>query len=191
MTPLPIVALALALAADAGAPAPAGPRTFTVAEGSTVTYLLVHKLHSVEGSSKAVEGKVRWLPDGTVQVMVRARVDAFDSGNSNRDAHMKEVTEAHRLPFVLFKGAAEGIRVEAYPADVVIPLLGVLEFHGVTRELSVTARVHFASPGRAEVRADFPVSLTDHGVERPSLLFVKVDDRIEIGARLTLTLDGT
>jgi polyisoprenoid-binding protein YceI len=188
MTPLPLaLAIALALAPDSGVPA--GPRTFTVSDGSTVTYLLVHKFHAIEGSSKAVEGKARWLPDGTVQVMVRARVDSFDSGNSNRDAHMKEVTEAHRLPFVLFKAVAEGIRVERFPSDFEIPLRGVLEFHGVTREIAVTARVHLASPERAAVEATFPVSLTAHGVERPSLLFVKVDDRIEIGARLALTLE--
>ena len=191
MAPLPLAfALALAVAADAGAPAPAAPRTFTVADGSILTYRLVHKLHAVEGISRSVEGKVRWLQDGTVQVMIRARVDSFDSGNSNRDAHMKEVTEAQRLPFVSVKAVAEGLRVERFPAELEVPLRGVLVFHGVTRELAIAAHVRFPSPERAEVEASFPVSLTAHGVERPSLLFVKVDDRLELGARLTLTLDG-
>jgi hypothetical protein len=96
------------------------------------------------------------------------------------------VTEAARLPYVQLKAVADGVRVERYPAELEVPLRGVLEFHGVTREVGVTARVHLASPGRAAVEATFPVSLTGHAVERPSLLFVKVDDRIEITASLSL-----
>jgi hypothetical protein len=80
--------------------------------------------------------------------------------------------------------------VERYPADVSLPLRGVLEFHGVAREVAVTATVHFSAPDHAEVVASFPVSLTDYRVERPSLLFMKVDDRIDITARLTLAAEN-
>jgi hypothetical protein len=175
----------------AGAPvAPADPApaatTWVVADGSTVAYRLIHKFHSVEGTARAIEGKARLAPDGTLQVAVRARVAAFDSGNSNRDAHMLEVTEAERFPFVTVKGVATGIHVDSHPAEVEVPLRGALELHGVSRDLDVTARVRFADPARVEVEANFPVSLTAHGVERPSLLFVKVEDRIEIVARLVL-----
>lgn len=166
------------------------PRTFAVAPGSTLAYHLKHPFHGVDGVSRAAEGKARMLPDGTVQVMVRARVDSFDSGNSNRDAHMKEVTEAARLPWVVLKAVAEGLSAERYPVDRDLPLRGALEFHGVTRELALTAHLHLPSPDRAEVTAEFPVSLTEHGVERPSLLFVKVDDRIELRARIALALEG-
>lgn len=186
---LPTVLLAAAAAAAAAA-APAPPadaaRIWAVAPGSTITYRLVHKFHAVEGVSRSVEGRARLGADGALQAAVRARVDSFDSGNSNRDVHMMEVTEAARLPFVVLKAVAAGIRAEPSPDGVDVPLRAALEFHGVTRELSVTARVRFTSPDRAEVRATFPVSLTEHGVERPALLFVKVDDRIEIEARLVL-----
>jgi len=185
-----VLPLALLLSTAAADPAATGPRTFAVTDGSTLSYRLISAFHAVNGVSKAVEGRARWLPDGTVQLAVRARVDSFDSGNSNRDAHMKEVTEAARLPYVTFKAVAEGLRVEGYPADVSLPLRGALEFHGVVREVAVTATVHFTAPDRAEVTASFPVSLTEHGVERPSLLFVKVDDRIEIDARLSLAAEG-
>ncbi|HSN15656.1 MAG TPA: YceI family protein [Anaeromyxobacteraceae bacterium] len=185
MVPLPLLLLLVAAPAeDAGAGPIAG--TWTVVDGSTVAYHLVHKLHSVEGVAHAVEGKARVTPDGGLQFAVRARVAAFDSGNSNRDAHMLEVTEAARFPSVTARGAAEGLRLGAVPATVELPLRATLDLHGVARQLAVTARVRFESPGRAEVEAIFPVSLTDHGVERPSLLFVKVEDRIEIVAKLVL-----
>jgi hypothetical protein len=184
-----VFALPLLLLVAAGpdaAGAPTLPATWIAGDGSTIAYHLVHKFHSVEGIARSVEAKVRLAPGGGAQFAVRARLAEFDSGNSNRDAHMMEVTEAGRFPYVTVKGAAEGVRVDALPADVTLPLRVRLELHGVSRELEVAARIHFASPQRAEVAATFPVSLTAHGVERPSLLFVKVDDRIEIVARLIL-----
>jgi hypothetical protein len=187
MVALPLLLL---LAAAPGEPAAGAAGTWTVADGSTIDYHLIHKFHAVEGVARAVEGKARLGPDGSLQVQVRAPIAAFDSGNSNRDAHMMEVTEAARFPFVAVKGVAEGVRVDAFPGTVEVPLRGAIDFHGVSRALDVTARVRFASPGQAEVEATFPVSLTAHGVERPSLLFVKVDDRLEIVARLALVRAG-
>lgn len=189
MTALPLLLL-LSATAGAGAAAPPGPgRGWSVAPGSTLAYHLVHKFHSVDGVARDLEGRARLLADGTLQVVVRARVAAFDSGNSNRDAHMMEVTEAARFPYVTVKAAAAGIQLPAVPGDLDVPLDGTLDLHGVPRPLAVTAHVHLASPERAEVTADFPVSLTAHGVERPSLLFVKVEDRIEIRARLVLAAE--
>jgi hypothetical protein len=187
MVALPLLLLLAASSPDSAAPV-AG--TWVVADGSTITYHLIHKFHAVEGIARAVEGKARLAPDGALQLAVRARVAAFDSGNSNRDAHMQEVTEAARFPAVTVRGSAEGLRLEAVPGAIEVPLRATLELHGVTRELAVTARVRFESPGRAEVEAAFPVSLTAHGVERPSLLFVKVDDRIEIVAKLVLAREA-
>lgn len=163
------------------------PRTFAVMPGSTLSYRLVHKLHEVTGVSKAVEGKARVLPDGGVQVVVRAGVDSFDSGNGNRDAHMREVTEAARYPLVQVKAVGAGVAAPAsYPAAIELVLRGELTFHGRSRPLEVPAKVQFLSADRVTVEASFPVSLEAYGVERPSLLFVKVNDRIDLAAKLTL-----
>jgi polyisoprenoid-binding protein YceI len=172
--------------AGADSPAAAVAGTWDSADGSTLTFHVVHKFHAVTGVARGVEARARLAPDGGLQVSVRARVAGFDSGNSNRDAHMLEVLEAARFPFVTVKGVAEGIRLDAVPGEVDVPLRGALELHGVSRPLDVTAHVRFTSPDRAEVEATFPLSLDAHRVERPSLLFVKIDDRVEITARLVL-----
>jgi len=166
--------------------APAAARTFAVAPGSTVSYRLVHALHAVEGACGAVEGRARLLPDGGVQVSVRARVGSFDSGNGNRDAHMREVTEAARFPFVSLKAVGRGSASADEGAALDLELDAELTFHGVARRIAIPVKVRFESATRATVESSFPVSLEAHGVERPSLLFVKVEDRIEIAARLVL-----
>jgi hypothetical protein len=165
-------------------------RTFAVAPGSAVSYRLVHALHAVEGTCGALEGRARLLPDGGVQVAVRARVDAFDSGNGNRDAHMREVTEAARFPLVSLKAVTPGPAAADEGAVLDLVLDAELTFHGVARRISIPVKVRFESGTRATVETSFPVSLDAHGVERPSLLFMKVEDRIEIAARLLLEEEG-
>ncbi|HUL61310.1 MAG TPA: YceI family protein [Anaeromyxobacteraceae bacterium] len=196
---LPAAAIALLAAATAAAAppqpadaAPTGSLTFAIAPGSTLAYRLGATFHEVRGVTHEVEGRARVLSDGTVQVMVRAPVASFDSGNGNRDAHMKEVTDAARFPFVVLKAVGSapslaGPAGTAVPAEPVrIALRGELIFHGVARPVEAPVEVRFAEGERATARTTFPVSLTAHGVERPALLFVKVDDRIEIEAGLAL-----
>jgi polyisoprenoid-binding protein YceI len=181
---------ALAGAPPAASAAEAGPLDLAVRPGSTLSYRLVHKLHEVTGVSKAVEGKARLLPDGAVQVMIRARVDAFDSGNGNRDAHMLEATEAARFPQVTLKAVGALQSPAAFPARVTVTLRGELTFHGVTRPVEVPVEVAFTSARQATATARLPISLDAHGVERPSLLFVKVDDAVVVTASLELAAEG-
>jgi polyisoprenoid-binding protein YceI len=174
----------------AARPAEAAPLDLGVRPGSTLSYRLVHKLHEVTGVSQAVEGKARLLPDGAVQVVVRAKVETFDSGNGNRDAHMLEATEAARFPFVTLKAVGALQPPAAYPASVKVTLRGELTFHGVARPVEVPVEVAFASARQATATAKLPISLDAHGVERPSLLFVKVDDAVVVTASLSLAAEG-
>ena len=77
---LPIAALTLAALSQAPA-----PRLLAVDPArSTITYGIVHKLHKADGVSHEVEGKAALLADGKVQVMVRAPIASFKSGESSR-----------------------------------------------------------------------------------------------------------
>ncbi len=178
-----MAALALALLL-AQAPAPAAD--LAVQPGSRVSYTLVHKFHEVQATCREVEGRVRIGPGGAVQAMVRARVAAFDSGNGNRDAHMQEATEAQRFPWVVLKAVGTLAAPAAYPATVEVPLDGRLEFHGLVQPVPVKATVTFEAPDRATVKARLAISLDAFAVERPSLLFVKVDDALVIDAEVAL-----
>jgi polyisoprenoid-binding protein YceI len=182
-------ALALAAAlvlAQAQPPAPAASTDLAVQPGSRLAYRLVHKLHEVEGVTREVEGRVRIGAGGAVQLMVRARVASFDSGNGNRDAHMQEATEAARFPLVTLKAVGAVALPAGFPATVEVPLEGQLDFHGQVKPVSTRATVTFEAPGKAVARARLTISLDAFGVERPSLLFVKVEDALAIDAELSL-----
>jgi polyisoprenoid-binding protein YceI len=156
-------------------------------DGSALTYRLKHKLHVVEGKARPTEGKARLLPDGTLQVAVRANVADFDSGNSNRDAHMKEATEAAKFPTIEFKGVATGVKLPtAFPSEQAVVLKGQLTFHGVKQAMEVPLKVVFTSAREVSAEGQFQISLEAFKVERPSLLMVKVDDALDLETKFQL-----
>ena len=168
------------------------PRTYSVRSAdSSLTYRLKHKLHVVEGTARPTEGKARLLPDGTLQVAVRANVADFDSGNSNRDSHMKEVTEATKYPTVEFKGVATGVKVPtSFPAKQEVTLKGQLTFHGVKQSIEVPLQVLFNTATDVSAEGKFQISLESYKVERPSLLMVKVDDALAMETKFQLKEEG-
>jgi hypothetical protein len=160
--------------------APSG-QLLDVQEG-TLSYTVVHKLHEVHASTRQVEGRALAQPDGTVKVQVRAKVATFDSGNSNRDAHMREATHEAEHPYAEVKGTLTGVTLPlAAPAETT--LHAVVELNGEKQAQDIPIKLQPAGTG---VRATFtfPISLDALKVERPQLLLVKVDDRATISGDL-------
>ena len=183
LTP-PLFALAL-LPAVAAAQAPAQPPVLAVdAARSTLTYNCVHKLHKFAGVSKQVEGRARLLDGGKVQVEVKAPVASFDSANANRDAHMKETVEAARCPTVELKAVGELAWAATFPATVEKTFKGQLLFHCEKQALDLPVKITFESATTARVQAQLAVGLERFKIERPSLLFVKVDDAMKVDVDL-------
>ncbi|QSQ21613.1 YceI family protein [Pyxidicoccus parkwayensis] len=161
-------------------------------DASSVTYKLKHKLHEVVGTAKPSTGIAVLKSTGTLQVQVRANVKDFDSGNSNRDSHMQEVTEAAKFPLIEFKGKADGVKMPtSFPATVPVSLTGQLTFHGVTQDVTVPMTVVFTSEKEATASGAFDISLEGYKIERPSLLMVKVDDKLVLEPKLTFVVEGT
>src|SRR5713101_467132 len=98
----------------------AGGQMLDVREG-TLTYRVVHKLHEVQGKTKQVEGRALVQEDGSAKVQVRAKVATFDSGNSNRDAHMREATHEPLHPVAEVKGTLPPLTLPlAEPQDLTL-----------------------------------------------------------------------
>lgn len=173
-------------AAPTAAPAPAAAGvTLSISQkDSSITYRLIHKLHKFDGVSKKVEAKARILPDGKAQVMVRAPVESFDSGNSNRDSHMKETVGAAQFPNVELKATGDAPTPASFPATVDRTFSGELTFHGVKKALSIPVKLTYASATNIKAVAHLSVSLEEFKIERPSLMFVKIDDAMEIDVEI-------
>jgi polyisoprenoid-binding protein YceI len=152
-------------------------------EGSSVTYHLVHPLHTIEATSKDVMYRVN-LDEETKQIVsVSAQVDvtSFDSGNSNRDSHAMEVIDALTFPAVTF--SSTGIIQTGDSLDVT----GKLTFHGVTKSIVMIATSKWTTPTLV-IQGQFNLSLTEFKIERPSLLMIPVNDTLKfsLNARFEL-----
>ena len=168
----------------------ADPQVLTLdPAASPVRFHVNHKLHAVDGVSRAAEGKAMIDADGGVRAMVRIPVQSFDSGDSNRDSHMLETLQAGKFPYVVFKGVGKVPgTAPGKPAQVV--LRGELDFHGVKRAVEVPVTVEFGKDGSARVQGKMVVSLDAHQVERPSMFTIKLDDECSIAFDLKLGRSG-
>jgi YceI-like domain len=143
-----------------------------------ITYILVHKLHEVRGTSRNLEGLAKIQPGGPTLVQVRAKVASFDSGNSSRDSHMREATHEAAHPYVEVKGTLPAFQLPL-TGPTQLPLDARVELNGESERQTIPVTL---TPEGSGIRAkfSFPVSLDGHHVERPELLLVKVDDKLTI-----------
>jgi len=161
--------------------APAEQKLLDLREG-TLSYAVVHKLHEVTASTKHVEGRALALPDGTVKVQVRAKVATFDSGNSNRDVHMREATHEAAHPYAEVKGTMSDLTLPLDGPRQVL-LRATVELNGEKHPQDVPVKLE---PEAAGIRAtfSFPISLDAYKVERPQLLLIKIEDKATISGDL-------
>lgn len=151
---------------------------------STVTYAAKHPLHKWEGVSKDVNCAIIYNDD-TKQpdnVAVSIRVASFDSDNGNRDSHAMEVLEGLKHPNVTF--VSSDVKADA---NGKMTLNGTLTFHGVAKPVTVQVARKDES-GKMTITGEFPVSLTEYNVERPSLLGLKTEDSMTLRFNIVFDL---
>ncbi|MFB6272669.1 MAG: YceI family protein [Salinibacter sp.] len=160
---------------------------------SVIDYTGSAPLHDWTGTSRDVSGRFVLDPDqpDSSRAVIRVLVASFDSGNDRRDRKMREVTEAKQYPLVEFRTTALqpvqwGRSTDGHAGKWKVR--GELTFHGRTHLVETTADVR-VTDGQVRVRAKFAISLTRFKVERPSLLWASIDDKIRLDARIVGTVE--
>lgn len=141
---------------------------------STLTYTLQHPMHLIRGTSEKVDCTVMLGEDTAAsKIECSAPLNSFDSRNESRDSHMLEVVNGLRFPEVKFSG--KPIRREGENWLIA----GTLDFHGQVKPIEFKVKTQ-TDAGGVHVLGKFPISLTAFQIKRPSLLFVKTADTVEI-----------
>ena len=151
---------------------------------STVTYSAKHPLHKWDGVSHDVSSAVLYNDDTKAleSVAVSIKVSSFDSDNSNRDSHAMEVLEGLKYPNVTF--VSSDVKANA---DGTLTATGNLTFHGITKPTTLRATRKDAG-GKMTIVGEFPISLTEFNVERPSLLGLKTNDEMTLAFNVVFPL---
>jgi polyisoprenoid-binding protein YceI len=149
-----------------------------IKDESSITYQLVHPLHTINAVSKDatyaldVDLASRVIKHASAQV----DVTTFDSGNSNRDSHAMEVIDAITYPAVTFTSDSISQQGDS------LTIAGKLTFHGITKPIVMGGATTW-SPNKLVVAGGFGISLTGFNVERPSLLLVPVNDTLTFSVK--------
>lgn len=151
-----------------------------VLKQSMLTYHVSHPLHQIDGVSHAARGK-GVCHEGQCDFLIAVPVKSFDSGDSNRDLHMLQVTRGAEYPIVqvrtrLPESAENSITIRA---DLEIQFAGqTVHYQQVPFEVKTEGN-------EKHITGTIPATLSDFKIEPPSLLTMPVKNDIPIKIDLT------
>ncbi len=142
-----------------------------------------HPMHDWEATAKTFKTVITY-DDATKQVnsvASVAKVQSFDSGNSNRDSHAIEVLDALQNPNITFvsndiKQDGEKLKID-----------GRLTFHGVTKPVTLNATRKDAKSVMT-ITGKMEINMTDFGVKPPGLMGIAAKETIRIDYTMTFRM---
>ena len=161
----------------------AGATTYKVAEGSQVSFLARITGGSFTATNTAVTGHLGTGEDGVVsEGAIIVKADAFKSGVSMRDSHMREkYLETDKCPVISLdlKGAK-------LPTSGEADVEGTMDAHCVKKPIKVHVKVAEAG-GAYTATSAFPLEITQFGIPQPKMAVVKMDTTVDVTVSLRFT----
>lgn len=147
---------------------------------STLTYHVSHPLHQVEGVSHAARGR-GMCRNGQCEFLIAVPVKSFDSGDSNRDLHMLQVTRGGEFPMVSVRTQLpeDSSRSTTIHADLEV------QFAGQTAHYKQVALQESTQGSEVRISGTIPCTLSDFKIDPPSLLTVPIKNEIPVRVDMT------
>ena len=161
-------------------PAFAGVDGQWVLDQGTLTYHVSHPLHQFDGVSHAARGK-GVCHEGQCVFLIAVPVKSFDSGDSNRDLHMLQVTRGAEFPIVSVRTRMP----ESASTSATIPLDLEIQFAGQTVEYKQVPFQRSVQGNETRITGTIPAKLTDYKIDPPSLLTMPIKNDIPVRVDLT------
>jgi hypothetical protein len=146
----------------------------------TLTYHVSHPLHQTDGVSHAARGKAV-CHGGECDFLIAVPVESFDSGDSNRDLHMIQVTRGAEFPLVT-------VRTHLPESASTAPTLNAdleVEFAGQTAHYKQVPFQLTRQGSETRITGTIPATLADFKIDPPSLLTLPVKNEIPIRVEMT------
>ncbi len=147
---------------------------------STLSYHMSHPIHEVDGVSHAARGK-GVCHAGQCDFLVAAPVKSFDSGDSNRDLHMLQVTRGAEYPIVTvrFRVPQSALSQPTLDCDLEVQFAGnVAHYAHVVFQQSISGTTH-------HITGVVPSTLSDFKIQPPTFLTVPIKNEIPVRVDMT------
>ena len=140
-----------------------------------------------EGTTERLDGLVllntEELTDRTggaeSEIYFEVDLASLDTGIGMRDRQMRNsYLEVDRYPYATFGGTIE--QVVSLPGEIFqVTTQGILGIHGIEQERALTCNLATVNEGY-RVNCSFSVFLSDHDIEIPKLMFLKLNNEIRM-----------
>jgi hypothetical protein len=147
---------------------------------SSLTYHVSHPLHESEGVSHAARGK-GVCHAGECDFLIAVAVKSFDSGDSNRDLHMVQVTRGAEFPLVTVRTHLP----ESAAASATVNADLEIQFAGQTVQYKQVPFKLETHGGETRITGTIPATLGDFKIAPPSLLTLPVKNEIPVRVDMT------
>ncbi|MGO8789000.1 MAG: YceI family protein [Terriglobia bacterium] len=151
-----------------------------VLDQSTLTYHVSHPLHTFDGVSHGAKGK-GICQSGQCSFLIAVAVKSFDSGDSNRDLHMLQVTRGAEFPIVTVRTRMP----EAASTSPTINLDLEVQFAGQTFEYKQVPFQRVVQGNETHITGTIPAKVSDFKIDPPSLLTMPIKNEIPVRVDLT------
>jgi len=193
------VALAVVAACAFGTPNPIAAQEYQVALGreNRVRFLSDAPLEDFEGTSEKIDGFLFLSGEGfggetdlgQSEFYFEVDLTSLDTGIGLRNRHMRDrYLETDNFPYASFAGRVVHLEGDASGGFRAVTE-GVFTVHGVEQNREIVC----GAEGDGEdlrVRCTFQVILSDHGIPIPKLMFMKIDEVMELDLDFFLTSAG-
>ena len=151
-----------------------------VLKQSTLSYHVSHPLHQIDGVSHEARGK-GVCHAGQCDFLIAAPVKSFNSGDSNRDLHMLQVTRGGQFPLVTVRTRMP----EQASASPTIQVDLEIEFAGQTARFAQVPFQLTMQGQDVKISGVVPATLSDFKIDPPKLLTVPVKNEMPVRVEMT------
>ncbi|TVZ27167.1 YceI-like domain-containing protein [Gillisia sp. Hel_I_86] len=133
-------------------------------------------INSYSGESNDLQGTINFE---TNEVAFKVLVKSIKTGNNKRDRHMYKLLQVENFPEVVFKGKLIGDFDLNKRARQELKVNGNFTLAGTTRNVSIPIELNPIEEG-IELNASWFLLISNYNLERPSIAFIKVDDKHDL-----------
>jgi hypothetical protein len=151
-----------------------------VLEQSTLSYRVSHTLHQTDGISHAARGK-GVCHEGQCDFLIAVPVKSFDSGDSNRDLHMLQVTRGAEFPMVAVRTRLP----ESASTSATIHVDLEVQFAGHTAQYNQVPFQLVTLGNETRISGTIPATLSDFKIDPPTLLTMPTKNEIPVRVEMT------
>jgi hypothetical protein len=151
-----------------------------VLDKCTLTYHVDHPLHHVEGTSTDARGK-GVCHAGECDFLIAVPVKSFNSGDSNRDLHMMQITRGALYPMVV-------VRTEIPQSELNSSTIHAnleVQFAGQTAHYQNLPFQLVKNGKNVRIAGTVPAKCSDFKISRPELLTIPIKNDIPVSVDAT------